>query len=184
MRKKTLVTLLLMIISLVPMVVACGGQAQPSSPEPVTFSINMEEYKYEPDTIQVKVGQEVTLKLVNNGTLAHELMIGRDVAMTTDGRPNGYSVDLFESTNVEPMIMAETMEMEGDAMEDETMDHGAMEDEHQHMGTMVTVKNTGEEASITFVVTEDMVGEWEMGCFELNGVHYDAGMKGTLMVTE
>jgi uncharacterized cupredoxin-like copper-binding protein len=27
-----------------------------------------------------------------------------------------------------------------------------------------------------------MVGEWEMGCFEQDGVHYDAGMKGTLVV--
>jgi hypothetical protein len=29
-----------------------------------------------------------------------------------------------------------------------------------------------------------MLGEWEMGCFELDGVHYDQGMVGTFIVTE
>ena len=198
MQKKTLITLLLMLISLVPIIVACsgGGQAQKSkpepttipepvtTPEPVTFTIGMEEYSYKPDIIQVKVGQEVTLKLVNNGVLPHELMIGRDVAKK-DGRPNGYTVDLFESTNVEPMIMAGagTMDM-GDEMDGDN-EHKATEAMgDDHMGTMVTVENSGDEASITFVITEDMVGEWEMGCFQLDGVHYDSGMKGTFIVAQ
>jgi uncharacterized cupredoxin-like copper-binding protein len=28
-----------------------------------------------------------------------------------------------------------------------------------------------------------MVGEWEIGCFSQDGVHYDAGMKGTFVVS-
>jgi uncharacterized cupredoxin-like copper-binding protein len=35
---------------------------------------------------------------------------------------------------------------------------------------------------LTFNVTEGMVGDWEMGCFEQDGVHYDAGMKGPVTV--
>jgi uncharacterized cupredoxin-like copper-binding protein len=27
-----------------------------------------------------------------------------------------------------------------------------------------------------------MVGEWEIGCFEQEGVHYDAGMHGPLTI--
>jgi hypothetical protein len=27
-----------------------------------------------------------------------------------------------------------------------------------------------------------MVGEWEIGCFSLDGVHYTSGMKGTIIV--
>lgn len=35
---------------------------------------------------------------------------------------------------------------------------------------------------ISDTVTEDMIGEWEVGCFLQDGVHYDAGMHGTLIV--
>ena len=38
------------------------------------------------------------------------------------------------------------------------------------------------ETDITFTVTEDMVGEWEMGCFLDGGSHYTSGMVGTLIV--
>ena len=36
--------------------------------------------------------------------------------------------------------------------------------------------------TLTFTVTEDMVGEWEIGCFEEDGLHYDDGMKGKLVI--
>jgi hypothetical protein len=29
-----------------------------------------------------------------------------------------------------------------------------------------------------------MLGDWEMGCFEQDGVHYDAGMIGAVSVTQ
>ena len=159
MQKKTRITLLFLIISLVPVIVACsgGGQTQKvqpervTKPEPVTFTVGMGEYSYEPDTIQVKIGQDVTLKLVNNGVLAHELMIGKDVAMK-DGRPNGYTVDLFESTNVEPMIMAGTM-----GMGDEQHKGAEAMDDHMGTGTMVTVENSGEEAFIKKMAGESVL---------------------------
>jgi len=37
---------------------------------------------------------------------------------------------------------------------------------------------------MTLTVTEEMVGEWEFGCFEQDGVHYTAGMKGMMVVTQ
>ena len=39
-----------------------------------------------------------------------------------------------------------------------------------------------DQATVSFIVTEEMLGEWEMGCFELDGVHYDSGMIGTFVV--
>src|SRR3990172_411323 len=72
--------------------VACSRKP----PEPVSFTIEMSEYAFEPDTIEVKVGQEVTLELVNMGQLPHELMFGRQVMMM-ENRPNGYQVDMFRS---------------------------------------------------------------------------------------
>ncbi len=57
--------------------------------EPVTYTIEMSKYAFTPNTIEAKVGQQVTLELVNNGTLEHEIMFGRDTMMMED-RPNGY----------------------------------------------------------------------------------------------
>lgn len=155
--------------------VACSS----SPPEPVTYTIEMSEYSFKPDTIEVRVGQEVTLELVNMGALEHELMIGRDVMMM-EGRPNGFQTDMFESAEIEP----EVMKMESDEHDDGGHEG---EDEHgheaEHSGFMVTLPENGGKATMSFTVTEDMVGEWQMGCFLQEGVHHDAGMVGTFVVT-
>jgi hypothetical protein len=147
---------------------ACGG----AKPEPANITIEMSEYAFTPETIELQVNQDVTLNLVNIGALDHEIMIGRDVMMM-DNRPNGYQVDFFENAGVEPTV--EMGEMgEGDH------EH---EDEEMHSGFMVLLPENGGTATMKFTVTEDMVGEWEMGCFEQEGVHYTAGMVGTVVVT-
>lgn len=158
--------LYLLLLAGVLLFAACAQ----STPEPVTYTIEMSEYAFNPDTIEVQVGQQVTLNLVNNGVLEHEIMFGRDVMMM-DNHPNGYQEDMFEMAGVEPeVMMMEEMEAMG-------------EEEEGHSGFMVHLPETGSEASITFTATEDMVGEWEMGCFELDGVHYTSGMVGKFIVT-
>ncbi len=142
---------------------ACGSKQA----EPVSFTIGMTEYTFTPDTIEVKVGQEVTLELVNNGLLSHELMIGKNVKMV-DNRPSGYDIDLFNTAGVEP-------EVSGGMVEED--DSG-----HAHTGFMLVLPAAGDKATLKFTATKDMVGEWEMGCFEQNGVHYTAGMKGKFSV--
>jgi hypothetical protein len=99
-------------------------------------------------------------------------MIGRDVKMH-DNRADGFEQDMFETAQVEPEVMGG---MEGGM----DMGSGGMSDEHT--GFMVTVPNGGENAMIKFTATQDMVGEWEMGCFQQDGTHYDAGMRGKLVV--
>ncbi len=144
---------------------ACGGQ--PSAP--VSFDLEMSEYAYSPAVLEVKVGQEVTLNLVNSGQVEHELMIGRQV-IYEDGRPNGFQEDLFVTGGVEPEVTGgEPASKSGD---------GHM---HANPGVMVTLPD-GESGSLKFAVTSDMVGEWEMGCFSQEGVHYTAGMVGKLVV--
>ena len=164
--------------------VACSSKP----PDPVTFTIDMSEYAFSPEQLEVKVGQQVTLILVNKGQLPHEIMFGRDVLMV-DNRPNGYEHDMFEEAGVEPMVMGieetnhieDDDHMEGnDQEEDEHMD----DDSHAHEGFMVLLKETGDQGSITFTVTDDMIGEWEMGCFELDGVHYTSGLVGKLIVNK
>lgn len=162
---------------------ACGSSA---TPEPIGVTIVMSEYAFTPDDIELQVGQEVTFTLVNVGQLEHELMIGRDM-MTMEGVPNGFMLDFFENAGVEPVVSM--MEMhEDDHEEGEEHDEG-MEEEHeeeaghQHSGFMVLVpkENT---STLSFTATEEMIGEWEIACFLLDGVHYTAGMYGTLRVNK
>lgn len=164
MNKKISLPLLLAVAGL--LLVACAG----ATPEPVSFTVEMTEYAFNPDTIEVSVGQEVTLDLVNLGALEHEIMFGRDVMMM-DNRPSGYQQDMFEVGGVEPHVEM----MAGEMSEHE-------EEEEGHTGFMVLLPETNDRATLTFTVTEGMVGEWEMGCFEQEGVHYDAGMVGTFIV--
>jgi plastocyanin len=173
---KHLTIILVVLVSL--LLAACGGSgssaAQPDSSGNIT--IEMSESAYAPDDIELKVGQQVIFTLMNKGEKDHELMIGQNVMMM-DGVPNGFEHDMFEG--MEPMVMkGEAM---GDNMENMDHDEEDMED-MDHAGFMVLVPQGSENTTVTFTVTEDMVGEWEMGCFEDDGQHYDDGMKGKLVV--
>ncbi len=75
------------------------------------------------------------------------------------------------------------------AMGDSGEEHndGGMDAEHggdDHTGFMVMLPagDMPAEATLTFTVTEDMIGTWEMGCFQEDGQHYDDGMVGTIVV--
>src|SRR3989304_4976276 len=118
-----------LLIALGLFFVACSRKP----PEPVSFTIEMSEYAFEPDVIEVKVGQEVTLELVNMGQLPHELMFGREVMMMAN-RPNSYQVEMFASAGIEPEVMM----MEGEAQ---------MEEEEGHVGFMVLLGKTGDKAT-------------------------------------
>lgn len=155
---------------------ACGS---PATPEPLEVNIIMTEYAFEPPELEFQVGQQVTLNLVNEGALIHEIMFGRDMMMM-EGKPNGYEVDMFETAGVEPQVSI----MEGGAISEGHEHMEGEDEEHEHSGFMVAVPVGDDIYSMTFTVTEDMVGEWEYGCFELDGVHYTAGMVGSLNVIE
>jgi len=88
--------------------------------------------------------------------------------MMMDGAPSGFEHNMFESE--EPMVMGASDEHSMDSMGG--MDHGFM----------VALPRGSDEATLTFTVTEDMVGEWEIGCFTDGGSHYNQGMHGTLIV--
>ena len=168
------------LLAAIPLILAaCSSQAPP---EPLKMTINMTEYAFEPADLEFQVGQEVTLHLTNSGALEHEIMFGREVMMM-DGMPNGFTVEMFESAGVEPVVSTEKSE-DTEHEEDEHMegDEHTEEDEHAHSGFMVKVPVTHDIYTMSFTVTEDMVGEWEIGCFLLDGVHYNSGMVGSLTV--
>lgn len=198
---------LLLVVSLTFILVACGpsGARPDESGELVIVQIDEAGgMRFEPSDIVLTAGQHVRLIIENQGEKDHEFMIGRNVVRNADGAPDGFEVDFFEGiedmVTVELgdgamlMIDGETIDMggadmdmggDGEAMAD-SMDMG-QEEEHvdegmDHMGFMV-MNNVGSgRTTIEFTVPEDRVGEWEMGCFEDDGAHYEDGMRGTLIV--
>lgn len=170
---------------------ACSAE-QPATPDADgKLVIEMRDFRFMTDNIQLKVGQEVTFILNNEGEKDHELMIGRNV-IVDGGTTVGFEHDMFEESP--PMVMGGGEEMDhaeegnggmGDgAMGDAEGDMGDMGDmEMDHPGFMVLMPPQSEPTMVTFTVTEDMVGEWEMACFQGNGSHYDDGMRGKVVVT-
>ena len=148
-----------------------------SAPQPLDMTIRMSEFAFEPNRIEAKVGQQVTLNLVNDGALEHEIMFGRNMMMGDAGQPNGYETDMFMMANMQPTVTF------GEGMDGMDMGQGMM-GTGEHGGTMVTMPGMGGTAQMTFTVTEDMLGEWEFGCFAQEGVHYEQGMHGTMAVTQ
>lgn len=190
-----------LLIALLAMVVgACGGGETLADDGEVT--IVMTESQFDPDELHFAVGTTVTIVLRNEGEKDHEFMAGREVHIE-DGIAHGFETDFFdtvEGLTIDPPDALEGMEGMGDESMGEGSDTtmgdmgsdttmGDMEEDEEHedemedMGVMVVRKPT-ETANITFTLTEASVGEWEYGCFEEDGTHWDDGMRGTIVVEE
>lgn len=118
------------------------------------------------DLVKVQVGDGAML-MIDGETIS---MGGKDMDADSMGDEG---MDMGEET------MDDDMSME----EDEHAEEG---DEHtdDHMGWMVMNAADSDQTIIEFTVPADRVGEWEMGCFEDDGTHYDDGMHGKLVVVE
>jgi uncharacterized cupredoxin-like copper-binding protein len=191
---------------------ACGGAAPPAptatptlDPVNPVINIGLTEYSFTPDRIELTVGQHVTLHIVNHGAIDHEIMIGRNPLRAEDGTlGDGFEHDFFALANPTVEGDASVMGMPGMEMDmgddsgdmameatptsEMAMDDGEMAMDGDHMeegmnGGMVMFEPQ-QEATVTFDVTEDMLGTWTLGCFELSSgqVHFDEGMVGVLVV--
>ena len=119
-----------MILTVSMLAAACGsggdgGQASGAGGDPdAHIRVNMTEYGFGSDVIEVRAGQTVEFLLKNSGDLDHEFMIGREVTVAMDGMATGFEHDFFEGLMpiVDPpeagMVM-ESMEMD---MDDDSMD--------------------------------------------------------------
>jgi uncharacterized cupredoxin-like copper-binding protein len=184
----------------------------PATPDPITVEIDMTEFAFSANQLEFEVGQEVTLILTNSGEKDHELMIGNAVKnedglpasfrfdffrqggvvpeVSGSGMLMSHEDAAEENMNMsedESMDMEEGMDMTEDesmATEDEHAEHSMEMDEIvAGEGAMMVFIPVGNETTVLrFTVTEDMLGEWEMACFEESGAHYLAGMTGTVLV--
>ncbi|MBI4278744.1 MAG: cupredoxin domain-containing protein [Armatimonadetes bacterium] len=162
-----------------------------ASPSPASVTITMSEHKFEPQRVTVRAGSTVTIRLVNKGILDHEFMVGRTVTKGGPGGnlPDGYMHDFFDGLTVSAVSASGVARFEageakvtGEAAKTLMAAPKEMEMEHGHHGFMITLKPKG-QAVIRLVVPASRAGSWEIGCFEQNGSHYLAGMKGTFTVT-
>ena len=68
---------------------ACGGGASTPAPAPAgkTFNVEQSEFKFEPNAFAAKVGEEITFKITNKGSLEHNFVVfdpsGKELARTT-----------------------------------------------------------------------------------------------------
>jgi len=196
---------------LATLLAACGAAGTPAptatptlDPNNPVINIGLTEYEFTPDRIELTVGQHVTLHVVNHGAIDHEIMIGRNPLRAENGTlGDGFEHDFFALAN--PMVEGDAsvmgmpgMDMGGDSGEmamdatptaEMAMDNGDgemhMDDDHMEgMNGGMVMFEPSQEATIAFDVTEDMLGTWTMGCFELSSgrVHFDEGMAGILTV--
>lgn len=190
-----------------------GATPDPETGEIRIIQTDDEEgMQFQPSTVVLTAGDTVRIILENQGSKDHEFMVGREVVYTDLGAPNGFQTDFFEGIEDDVdvhlgegamlMIDSETVAMGGMEMEMEGEGDMAMEEEHEegdeheeeagedmemhmdHEGWMVMDNAGSEPTVIEFTVPLDRVGEWEMGCFEDDGTHYEDGMRGTLIVVE
>ena len=194
-----------MMLAVSVLAAACGGGGQTSgdSGDPdAHIRVNMTEYGFGSDVIEVRAGQTVEFLLKNSGDLDHEFMIGREVTVAMGGMATGFEHDFFEGLmpivdppeavmDMEAMDMdMDDMDMDMDDMDMDDMDMDDMDmddmdmdghDDHHH-GFMVVLA-PGATASVTVTIPDDAVGDWEIGCFLDKGTHWSSGMRATLRIT-
>ena len=171
-------TLFVTGIALVLMACGSGEPKQASEAEPPestsasadTIEVTMKDFAYEPDTLAIPAGQNVTLAFTNTGTVEHYFVVGDTVASDKDG----FEQNLFSGVSIEKNKQTEGHDEEEEEHEEEEGGHGN-----------VFELPPGGSGSMTFTLPPEKVGTYTIACFETTGgkKHYEMGMEGTLTVT-
>jgi plastocyanin len=90
--KRTLLPAALFLLAAALILAACGGQ---TANQTVEIKVDMKEFSFEPASVTVPAGAEVTLNLTNGGALEHSWIImlqGKPATMPfdADDEPNIY----------------------------------------------------------------------------------------------
>lgn len=160
------------------------------------ITIVMRDFSFTPGVVRLPAGREVRIRIVNKGKHTHEFMVGRAVHVE-EGVTEPPSPSFFEGLRVQVVGkkgMAMVMGFEGmkmnmmnmDKMKDMEMKmprgaHADMEMAEGHRGAMVMLA-PGAEATLVLTVPPGKEGVWVFGCFQEEGLHFDAGMRGQILV--
>ena len=133
-------------------------------------TVVLKDFKFDPPTLQLHAGEAVSLTVRNEGRVAHEWLIGRQVVRSTDEK--GYQQDLFALLH--PTVEGNQYSLEEVGRRPPGRDEPAT---RRSMGVEVL---PGGEVTLRFTVPASAKGDWEMGCF-YHG-HFESGMKGNLVI--
>lgn len=163
---------------------------------PGAFTIAMADYTFSPARMVWRVGEQVTITLVERSQAtpprSHEFMIGRTprTEETVFGlrQGDGFEIPFFSGVTIEIVSGAGLqMLMPGEAVLTglapmQVMAKGPMPP-METMRANAFMPVIGPRGSLTFSFTvPDMPGEWTYGCFQQSGQHFLNGMKGTIVV--
>ena len=170
---------LFLVTGLALLFVACGGGNDQSSetaeasekPSTDTIEVTMKDFAYEPDTLTVPAGQNVTLAFTNTGTAEHYFVVGDTIASSKDG---------FEQNLLSGVSIEKSKQTEGHDEDDEE-EHEEEEGGHENVFELPP----GGSGTMTFTLPPEKAGSYTIACFETTGgkKHYEMGMEGTLTVT-
>lgn len=170
------------------------SNAQRTAP-PGDYVIHMVDYAYEPNNMVWKVGQKVTVTLINDSQShppkPHEWMVGRDANSedTVFGKvpADGFGTAFFDGVDINIddganllMLMPGNSKLTGKpAMS--VLAKGAM---NMSQGeSFMPVMGPQGRLTISFTVP-DKPGVWEFGCFQQSGQHFLNGMRGKVNVVK
>lgn len=158
------------------------------------FTVSMTDYAFAPAHMVWRVGDRVTITLVNNSQAhpqrEHEFMVGRG-PNTEDNvfgmhYEDGFHDPFFSGVTIKVESGAGLkMLMPGDAQLTglppmKVMAPGPMGPMEEMTGFMPLL---GPSSTLTFsFVVPDRPGEWTYGCFQQDGEHFANGMHGTIKI--
>ncbi len=135
----------------------------------------MKEFKFEPSTVHLKVGEQVVLTLKNEGTVEHEWSAGQGLVNTDQQK--GFHRDLFAL--LKPRVTGSEYQLERVSTTAPANDMSAEGETAKYLSTELDVQPGG-SAVLRFTVPASAKGTWQFGCFVTG--HYESGMKGTLVI--
>lgn len=160
------------------------------------FTVAMSDYKFSPDHMVWRVGDRVTVTLVERSQATppkpHEFMVGQ-IPLTEKTifgvrQEEGFETPFFSGVTIEIISGSDLqMLMPGEATLTglapmQVMTKGPMPPmEMERMNEFMPLIGPRGRLTFSFVVP-DKPGDWIYGCFQQSGQHFLNGMKGTVTV--
>lgn len=179
-----------------------GGAAQTAKVAQNHYTISMTDYAFAPNRMIWRVGDKVTITLVDDSqshpAKDHEFMVGRgpNTKQTAFGLryEDGFKTPFFAGVTINidagsglKMLMAGPAKFTGVKPADVTTPDPNMKMEKMtgFMPLLGGSKLNGGPSRLTFsFVVPDRTGTWTFGCFQQSGQHFANGMKGTIEVVK
>lgn len=153
----------LLLVGALAMAISTGVGSSTGTVRDGQLEIELAGYRIDPPTLVLRAGEDVTLVLTNTSTYHHNVAIGRE-PVRLEGRTVGFGQDLLavSASQAEPARALITPRDPG-------------------LPTTVSVA-PGTTVRVDVRIPEELVGEWELGCFQGSGCEARIDEPATLRV--